>query len=141
MDLEFLSKASSWANAVPLSFLQCWRQCRDCAWHFSSQYKDAKDAAFERFKLQSAVSIAESAVRTAEATKRASEAGEETAKAMAEAASANERTKTLEFEAVKQRERAAEAEKKLFELQERTKPRKFLRTAQSANDTFECCFS
>jgi hypothetical protein len=93
MDLEFLSKASSWANAAVVVFTVLAAAAGVVAWHFSSQYKDAKDAAFERFKLQSAVSIAESAVRTAEATKRASEAGEETAKAVAEAASANERTK------------------------------------------------
>ena len=123
MDLEFLSKASSWANAAVLVFTLLAVVAGVAAWHFSSQYKVAKDAAFERFKLQSAVSIAESAARTAEATRRASEAGEETAKAVAEAASANERTKALEVEAGKQRERATAAEKKLFEFQERTKPR------------------
>lgn len=123
MDLEFLSKASSWANAAVVVFTVLAAVAGVVAWHFSNQYRDAKDEAFERFKLQSAVSMAESAARTAEATKRASEAGEETAEAVAEAASANERTKTLEFEAGKQRERAAEAERKLFELQERTQPR------------------
>jgi len=123
MDLEFLSKASSWANVAVLVFTVLAAVAGVVAWHFSSQFRDAKDAAFERFKLQSALSIAESATRTAEATKRASEAGEEAAKAVAEAARANERTKTLEFEADKQRERAAEAEMKLFQLQEKTKPR------------------
>jgi hypothetical protein len=123
MDLEFLSKASSWANAAVLIFTVLAAIAGVVAWHFSSQYRDAKDAAFERFKLQSSVSIAESAARTAEANERASEAGEEAAKAVAEAASANDRAKTLEFERGKQRERAAQAEKQLFELQERTKPR------------------
>src|SRR6188474_824575 len=80
MDLEFLSKASSWANAAVLVFTLLAVVAGVAAWHFSSQYRVAKDAAFERFKLQSAVSIAESAARTAEATKKASEAGEETAK-------------------------------------------------------------
>jgi hypothetical protein len=103
MDLEFLSKASSWANAAVLVFTLLAVVSGVAAWHFSSQYRVAKDAAFERFKLQSAVSMAESAARTAEATKKASEAGEEAAKAAAEAANANERTKTLEFEAGKQR--------------------------------------
>ena len=123
MDLEFLSKASSWANAAVVVFTLLAAVAGVAAWHFSSQYRVAKDTAFERFKLQSAVSIAESAARTAEASKRASEAEEETAKAVAEAASANERTKALEVEAGKQRERATEAQKKLVELQERTKPR------------------
>ncbi len=70
MDLEFLSKASSWANAAVVVFTVLAAVAGVVAWHFSSQYRDAKDAAFERFKLQSAVSIAESATRTAEATKR-----------------------------------------------------------------------
>jgi len=123
MDLEFLSKVSSWANVAVAVFTVLAAVAGVAAWHFSSQYRDAKEAAFERFKLQSAVSVAESAARTAEATKRASEAGEETAKAMAEVASANERIKTFEFEVSKQRERATQAEKKLTELQERTKSR------------------
>src|SRR5262245_12062664 len=123
MDLEFLSKATSWANAALVAFSVLAAVAGVAAWHFSSQYRDARDAAFDRIKLQTAVSIAESATRTAEATKQASEAGVEAARAGAEAASANERTKTLELEAGKQRERAAEAERRLLELHEKAKSR------------------
>lgn len=123
MDLEFLSKASSWANAAVVVFTVLAAVAGVAAWHFSGQYRDAKEAAIERLKLQYAVNIAESGARTAEATKSASEAREEAAKAVTEAAGANERAKTLEFEVNKQRERAAQAEKKLFELQARTAPR------------------
>jgi len=124
MDLEFLSKASAWANAAVVVFTVLAAVAGLVGWHLSSKYRDARDAAFERFKLQSAVSVAESAARRAEATKRASEAEEGTAEAVAEATSANERTKALEEEAGKLRERAAKAEKKLFELQESIKPRR-----------------
>jgi hypothetical protein len=123
MDVEFLSKASSWANAAVVVFTVLAVVAGVAAWHFSSQYRDAKDAAFERFKLESSLSIAESAARAAEATRKASEAREGAAKAVAEATIANERAETLESEASKQRERAEQAEKRLFELEARTKPR------------------
>jgi hypothetical protein len=76
MDLEFLSKASSWANTAVVVFSVLAAVAGLVGWHFSSRCKDAQDVAFERLKLQSAVSIAQSAVRMAESTKRASEAEE-----------------------------------------------------------------
>jgi hypothetical protein len=54
----------------------------------------------------------------------AAQAGAVAAKAGADAAAANVRSKLLEIEAGKQRERAAKAEKELLELQQRLAPRR-----------------
>ena len=60
-----------------------------------------------RFKTQAGREIASAGARAAEANKTAAEAG-------AQVAAANERTKILELEVPKQRERAAKAEKALW---------------------------
>ena len=123
MDLEFLSKASSWANTAVVVLTVLAAVAGLVGWHFSSRYRDARDAALDRLKLQSAVTIAESAARAAEATRRASKAEEDMTRSVAEATVANERTRVLEQEAGKLRERAAKSEKQLVELQEKIKSR------------------
>jgi multidrug efflux pump subunit AcrA (membrane-fusion protein) len=123
MDPEFLSKASSVANTAVVVLTVLAAVAGLVGWHFSSRYRDAQDAALDRLKLQSAVSIAESAARAAEATRRASKAEEDMTRSVAEATAANERTMVLEDEAGKLRERAAKSEKTLIELQEKIKSR------------------
>lgn len=81
------------------------------ALYFSSRLGAVKDAALERFKTESATTIATAGERAAEANNKAAEA--------------NERAKALELEVAKQRERAAKAEKDLLELQQRLAWRSF----------------
>jgi hypothetical protein len=95
------------------------------AWYFSAKASAAKDAALERFKVESASTTAEANARAAEANTKAVEAAEGTAKARAEAAAAIERTKKLELEAEQQRERAAKAERDLLSVKSAIAPRGF----------------
>jgi len=66
---------------------------------------------------------AESNQKAAEANQKAAEAAKGTAIAVADASAAKERTVKLELETVQQREKTAKAERELFELKEKLKPR------------------
>ena len=68
-------------------------------------------------------SIAEADRKAAEANQKAAEAAKGTAIAVADASAAKERTVKLELETVQQREKTAKAERELFELKEKLKPR------------------
>lgn len=78
---------------------------------------EAKEAAFERFKIEKTAEI-----QSASARLKSSE--EKIAGLTAETARANERTRTMGLELEKQRERTARAEKELLEVQERLQPRR-----------------
>jgi hypothetical protein len=66
---------------------------------------------------------AEANQKAAEANQKAAEAAKGTAIAVADASAAKERTVKLELETVQQREKTAKAERELFELKEKLKPR------------------
>lgn len=116
MTLNSLETASSWFNISVVVLTLLLAIAGFFAWYFSTKLGTMKDEALTRFKTEAGREIASAGARAAEANKTAAEAG-------AQVAAANERTKILELEVPKQRERAAKAEKALLELQEKLKDR------------------
>jgi hypothetical protein len=87
-------------------------------------FTSRKIATREKMRLVNAEqSIAEADRKAAEANQKAAEAAKGTAIAVADASAAKERTVKLELETVQQREKTARAERELFELKEKIKPR------------------
>ncbi len=118
-----MESASSWSNVAVVVFTLAAAVAGVVALHFASRLNTEKDAAFERFKVESAAQIAAADARAADANRQAAEAGRGTAEALAQAAAANERAGALEVESARQRERAANAERTLLELQQRVQDR------------------
>lgn len=117
MTLQELETAASWANVSVVALTVLAAVAAVFALYFSMRAGALKDEALERFKADSAASIASANARVAEAEKG-------TADAIASAAKINERANGLELESSKQHERAAKAELELLELQQRLAPRR-----------------
>lgn len=137
MTLPSLETASFWANIAVVALTVLAAISGIFALYFSNKVGAAKDAALERFKTESATTISLADARAAEANKISNAIEHDNlvlrgdlnaeqgrvAGLQKDAADAKTAQQKVETELAKQKEKAASAEARLFELQKRHSPR------------------
>jgi len=73
MSLRFLESASYWTGVFAVGLTAAAAVAGVLTWYFSSKLANVKDAAFDRFKEESNVAVAEATARAAEANRIAEE--------------------------------------------------------------------